>query len=89
MSKLLTGTVYTHTHTHLHTTRSVLLILLNGNIIAFQIYVIDSADRKRFEETGQVSLASSDVCVLCNVHILHTHRFILGSHVDVCVLGAG
>lgn len=28
--------------------------LMSNPIIAFQIYVIDSADRKRFEETGQV-----------------------------------
>lgn len=32
-------------------------------LFLFQIYVIDSADRKRFEETGQVRTDVVSVCV--------------------------
>ena len=42
-----------------------------GYVFLFQVYVIDSADRKRLEETGFVSSTLTYLCKLCIVNTYH------------------
>lgn len=54
-------------------TEDLLHMLTRKTSILFQIYVIDSADRKRFEETGQVCTTRIVLIMLITCFVRHTH----------------
>lgn len=45
----------------------------NKENLLFQIYIIDSADRKRFEETGQVCFYKLDSVWVIPSHVIVGH----------------